>query len=152
MLFAQVFQEPADYFLSFDWNRLGQEFIICSCHLIKLHKSSFVIISRKLFELSCRVCFWPHLSMVKNHFKNNKFSYPYPEMDLHWNRINSSFSHNQPAHQIYLNLSSTFEISCSQTNRQTEKQGWKHNLHPPLVAEVIKNSRIRVRIRIFTKI
>jgi len=36
------------------------------------------------------------------------------------------------------NRAQLFEISCTQTNKWTDRQGWKHNLLPPLVAEVKK--------------
>ena len=42
---------------------------------------------------------WPHLTMVNNHFKKFKFSYPDLNLDLHQNRMNSSRSHTQPVHR-----------------------------------------------------
>ena len=43
-------------------------------------------------------------------------------------------SHTQPVHQ--LSSESIHNFLRYPAHRQTDRQGWKHNLHPPLVADV----------------
>ena len=62
----------------------------------RIHPPSLVIIRPQLFEISCYISFWPHLSLVKNRFKiKNKFLDPDLELDLHQNGSISSVSRLQ---------------------------------------------------------
>ena len=61
--------------------------------------------------------------------------------DLHQNRIDSSLSHTQPVHHVSSKSVLTIRdilLKDKQTNKQTNRDE-NINLHPPSVAEVIKN-------------
>ena len=72
--------------------------------------------------------------------------------DLHQNLIGSSLSHTQPVHQTF--SKSVYNFLRYPTDRQTDSQSWKHNLHPPSLTEVImaENINIIVEDRLFQRL
>ena len=64
--------------------------------------------------------FWPHLSKVKNHFKNPE----YPDTDLHQNLINSFLSATKSVHQVSSESVHNHlrYLAHRQTDRQTDRQ------------------------------
>ena len=94
-----------------------------------------VIIHPQLFEMSCYISYWwrtTHLSMVKNNFK--KIMYPDRSGCVSLPKSNIFLLVTHPTCPLsFIRIrSNVLRYSCTQSDRQ----GWKHNLRPPLVAEV----------------